>query len=181
MLNGEELSDALHKIGAETDGVWPHDMAPFHIITKKNDGGLITTFFEGMMTEEKWNAYEYNPPEWCRAVFPSADVRTNVRPKPTWAEITAAAETASSNALLDSILFGLRAEAERRITEAYGETSFRGETELRLRGGHTPAQDAERDRIREKYKSLKASVEGMSHTQRQSFDPTDESHWSAPT
>ena len=71
----------------------------------------------------------------------------------------------------------LRAECHRLITAAYGEVSIESEILLRLRSGHTEAQDTERDRLRAVYATLKISIETMTLLQLGAFDPTDYAHW----
>ena len=42
------------------------------------------------------------------------------------------------------------------IIRAYGGRDMEDEIHLRLRGGHTTTQDAERDRLRTRYQAYKA-------------------------
>ena len=99
-----------------------------------------------------------------------------VATKPTWVAIQA---QAAEQRRLDFPV-RLRDEARRRISAAYGEATFEGEIELRLRGGHTEAQDAERDRLRTVYKAQVAAVAAMTPAEIIVYDPAADSLWAAP-
>lgn len=130
-------------------------------------------------TKTSWDAYQWNPPEFLSGEFPDPDPAAS--PKPSWSTVLKAARMGELIHLADRVAISLRDEAARRITAAYGETDFRGEMELRLRGGHTPAQDAARERLRARYKALTARVRTMSLTELEAFDPYADAHWGKPS
>jgi len=79
----------------------------------------------------------------------------------------------------DSTLATLSTEATRRISACYGVETFDAEVKLRLRGGHTPAQDAERDRLRGVYRTLKAQIQKMPTVAKlEALDVISDAHWS---
>lgn len=100
-----------------------------------------------------WAAQPWNPPPG-HAQDGEAD--PSASPKPSLERVEAAAAAAWDRQHADSWRAALRGAARRAITAAYGEASVRDETLLRLRGGHTGAQDAERDRIRAGYRLIAA-------------------------
>lgn len=97
--------------------------------------------------------------------------------KPSWAVVTAAARRASLEGARSAAAERLRVECRSRITSAYGETSWHDEIEARLRGGSTPQQDAERDRLRGRYKALTKTLGAMTSAQLRAFDATDDTYW----
>ena len=125
--------------------------------------------------EKGWENYVWNPPQGYEhdGPDPSAD------PKPSWNELVSAHSVVISAVLKIELGISLKQETQRRITEAYGEEDFRGEMELRLRGGHTPIQDRKRDSLRARYKVLRAWLQSSDRTLEELdvFDPTDDSHW----
>lgn len=78
-----------------------------------------------------------------------------------------------------ALLIALKAECKKRITAAYGETSFDEEIALRLRNGQSGAQDTERDRLRAKYQTLKTAIQALDQAGRNAYDVSVDSHWSA--
>ena len=88
--------------------------------------------------------------------------------KPTWGSLVAIGNRAR-----------LRLESRERIMRAYGEETIEEEILLRLRGGQTPEQDLERERLRGRYSALVAYIQSEDRTSAEiaGFDPTDDAHW----
>ena len=130
----------------------------------------------------RWRAYEWNPPEFVpvgpRLLKEYGDTDSGASPKPSWQDIRAAWERAALVRGRDRAAAMLREECRARITAAYGERSIEDEILLRLRAGHTAAQDAERDRLRARYRVLVAGLDDMALDALESFDPGEDRHWS---
>ena len=80
------------------------------------------------------------------------------RPKPTWLQMLAAERRALLKRLRADLVQDLRRVAQRRITAAYGTTSFEDELALRLRGEQTAEQDAARERLRARYRAIRDRI-----------------------
>ena len=107
-----------------------------------------------IVNEDAWERLLWNPP----AGNPHLVADPSASPKPTWLTISTAAASETVESLRHRCLASLSTETERAIQTSYGVTSWRKEIEMRLAGRHTPQQDAERDRIRTRYKALKADI-----------------------
>ena len=126
------------------------------------------------VTAALWNAVDWNAPSgWPHLTV--ADKKASA--KPTLDTIEAEHDRVTYSVI--ALIRELRMECHRRITKAYGETSWESEVELRLRGAHTNAQDVERDRLRAKYQALIASVKGMTLAERKAFDASADANWTA--
>ena len=87
-LTPYEFIKATSYIDRNTPGRWPHDQGPM-TITNANGG---YSSLRDPVTKERWDAYQYNPPEFVIHPAPlDFDEREDVRPKPTWQEILLAA------------------------------------------------------------------------------------------
>ena len=125
------------------------------------------------VTAAWWGEVAWNPP--ANSAYTAPDPGASA--KPSWRTVTAAITAADAEAARIERPRRLKAESRRRIVRAYGADSVNDEVFLRLRGGATEAQDAERDRIRSRYAVLKASLDTMTDAQIIAFDPTLDSHW----
>ena len=114
-------------------------------------------------TAAEWDAFPWSP----------------AKDKPTWEQLMAACFYGLAARNKATILEALKSECSRRITAAYGMTEWRDEMEMRLRGESTKAQDAERERIRARYATLKArlNAKDIYDFAAESFDATLDSHW----
>ena len=108
------------------------------------------------------------------------------RSKPSWLKMLAAERRALLRLRKADAMQALRREGRRRITAAYappgepGTFSFEDETAVRLRGENTPAQDADRERLRGRYRALKARIEATStEAQLLAIDVRDHGLWAA--
>lgn len=130
------------------------------------------------VSEVQWNAYDHSPPGTAVEHFLEANGADNMIPlMPSWADLVEASVATARRNLRTGHLIALCIDAERRISTAYGEATFKDELQNRLRGNQTPAQDEERDRPRGRYNSLAANVEAMSLAQLQAMDPTNDRYW----
>lgn len=86
---------------------------------------------------------------------------------------------------LDDYLPIVRQECQRRIREAYGADDLDDEVHIRLRDDHKEEHDTERDRLRARYRAIKAWMTSrFSHDQLdqlESFDYRNEDLWTADT
>lgn len=131
----------------------------------------VSPIIEGI-DQAKWGAASWNPPQgWVELTTPDP----NASEKPTWAKMLAA--DARMNGGLEKTIDRLRIEARQRISQAYRAETFEDEIELRLRNGHTAAQDQERDRLRAVYKQQAILLSGMTNTQRMSYNPSSNAIW----
>ena len=97
---------------------------------------------------------------------------------PPWGELEVVGMLEEIEQLRESKLLHLRNECRERVTEAYGETTFQGEMMLRLRNGQTEAMDTERDRLREKYRSIRDTINVSDKSALESLDVTSDDEWS---
>ena len=134
-------------------------------------GGILSVF-----SRDDWNRYDWSS---CGGLLSSPDLSASQ--KPSIATMRTAIDEARKIDTRAAHLDTLRAEAERRITAAYGETTFDDEVKLRLRAGDTQKQNTERDRLRAIYVTKKGALMAMTLPQLQAFDPTTDSHWAAPS
>lgn len=118
-------------------------------------------------TRALWDDYVWGGPEDATGPqylahlkhFAGPDLKAS--PKPTRSELLAAlarARTKQHEAARADIVLALDAEARRLISAAYGASAWEQEVHLRLRGGHTPEQDAERERLRGVHDTLRRRV-----------------------
>ncbi len=128
-------------------------------------------------TEEEWAECRWNPPVVNFEVAdddPLVEFDTGASSKPLWSTLLAG----QHGALVVFKTGELRLEGSRRIMEAYGETSLDDEIQLRLRDGHTPSQDTERERLRGKYAEIKRKLEKATTADAvRAIDVTDNSLW----
>ena len=102
-------------------------------------------------------------------------------PKPDWSVLVAHVEPAMLAILRPRFLREIRVECRRRIMAVYGEGFFDDEVALRLRNGHTPAQDGERDRLRARYRGIKQQIEAADYETIKAFSLTDDALWEEPS
>lgn len=146
----------------------------------------------GVITSRsRWEQYNtatlWNPPGFLKHLDDYTDADTNAGTAPTWDELRAAAVEATTintavafAASKADKLIELKDKTRMRIANAYGETTFYEEVELRLRDGQTEEQDTERERIRTKYREIKARIEGATRqTELDDIDIMDDSLWSS--
>jgi len=163
-----DVTPALLYLQQHRNLVLPHGLLP-----GSYPGGIDADF-----DEARWMAYQWNPP----VGYPGLPEDSAASAKPLWVTLVSADRLAQLADRREVHLALLRREAEKRIVWAYGESTLTDEFALRLRGGHTPAQDTERDRIRAKYQQLRAwvldparTVEELTDPAR--FDPREDSLW----
>ena len=148
---------------------------PYGFLPGSRPGG--NDFF---LTRGAWESYGWNPPQYL-AHLPEFTEPDNIgSPKPDWSVLVAHIEPAMLAILRPRALRELRRECKRRITAAYGEDSFDDELALRLRNGHTISQDAERDRLRAAYQTIKGQIETASYETLKTFSVQDEALWPPP-
>lgn len=101
--------------------------------------------------EKAWDFYG-------RRIYEGSDT-----PMPTWTELVDAQDAYLLRTRKADTVTSLRAEGKRRITvDAYGATSFDDELADRFRkflnGDDTKAEDAERERLRAKYREIRDTI-----------------------
>ena len=151
---------------------------PYAVSPASRPGGIVPAVCTSWA---RWRKYEWNPPEFLPVkgnLYRSySDSDFNASPKPLWQEIRRAYETAKPRLLKESLTQQLRVECRRRITLAYGVGDSDDEIFLRLRGGHTPKQDIDRDRLRTLYQTLKVRIGGSTLEELEALDLTDDAIW----
>ena len=177
----EEYTTALNIIDP-TNESFPHRLQPMLRIVE------VDGYYESRLLppadKEEWDNYQWNPPKYALREDAEFDNRPEVIAKPSWDELQAALRKAKRQAKsfdetqhIRRLKTALEFEVERRISANYNAKDFNSEMRKRLRGDSTPAQDAERDRLRKKYHSLLDKLAGMSYEQLKSFDITDDDLW----
>ena len=135
--------------------------------------GMDTIEFTG------WNMPSPTLPatrEWWDDVLDFVDVFGEDVEKPTWASLQPLMDSEVLLRLIDLT----RGECRRRISDAYGASSWEDEMQKRLRGETGEGQDVERDRLRAVCKAQVAALRTMSHTQRLAYDPSVDTVWAPP-
>ena len=178
-----EFSSAVHYIERTTSGTWPHDVQPMYAA---RGSGTAPTYFgwEALhpATEQEWLDYSYNPPGLALAAYPLADDSSDVRSKPTYAELVAAATAA----YLDQISPALVALVNRRCTDRIARVYHRHandyrskEWHVRLSGIDTTVQDAERVRLIAVCHAFEAKISAAATVaEYEAIDPESEAVWS---
>ena len=148
----EEFSRALYYIARTTPGkIWPHFNQPM-LAVRLLSGAGEGFFFDQQhpATEQEWLDYGYNPPGLGLIAEPLADDSSDVRPKPTYAGLVAAAQAEHLVELSRNLVTQVNRQCTDRIAEAYhpgaAEDRHR-EWQVRLSGVNIATQDAERVRL----------------------------------
>jgi len=123
---------------------FPHDHMP---VIEPNDAGNIT--------EAMWGGYSWDGSEHG---FSNPD--SSASPKPNWSKVVEAAGSLwDFYNLRESLLALIRLLTKNAITAAYGAgDSWQEEIQIRLSNRHTSRQDNERDRLRVRYRAVKAEI-----------------------
>ena len=163
-MTEQEFSDALLYLGT----VVPHGIFP---------GVKGWETLPVFATEEAWDAYQWNPPQYGRE-YPQDDdpdifeplqelystVDPDASPKPTWEELTGAlASWQLANKRVD-LLEELGEACKIRIIMAYGADDWQDEIQKRLRGDTTAEQDTKRDKLRATHKKFTTWVNDPDRT-----------------
>ena len=165
-MTSGELQLALNYMIRNSGLKLPYDFLP----------GMEPGEWNPPLTEDEWNTYQWNPPSLL-PMYSEAD--STASEKPTWQEIVDAVVLATLISILRVKLQELRQECQNRICLNYGENTLNDEILKRLRNGHTAEQDTERERLRTKYTTIKASIAAMNYSTLNSFDVSLDSLWSA--
>ena len=144
-IPGDVIPQLLDRWEAEGVLTLPYNSTPLF-----EDGALVT--------ERMWNAKQWNPPDQHgHAVDEKSDPYASR--KPTWEDLVAAFQERQLGDDRAEALAFLQSEARRHISVAYGASSAMDEVWRRLRGETTPEMDAERERLRVRYRIVKAALE----------------------
>lgn len=138
----ETVTQALYRLSDDGLIRLPHGVPPAMSITT-------------MVDEAAWGRIMWNPP----AGNPHLGADLMASRKPTWEEISSAASSEAVKQLRADCENALAMEAQGRIQKCYGASSWREEIEIRLANEHTAAQDAERQRIRTRYRSVLTRID----------------------
>ena len=104
--------------------------------------------------EERWNAFEWNPP----GDFPELPADVNASPKPRWDQITGVYDQAEKLVFIAILEKAIDELYREKIIMAYGAISWEDEIQKRLRGATTSDQDVKRDELRAEAKAEKAKL-----------------------
>lgn len=151
---------------------------PYGVLPASRPGGFV----EAVCTSwARWRTYEWNPPEFmaptAELLQEFGDTDAAASDKPTWAAIRTACDRAAPGERRRDLLNETRDEARARITAAYAADDWDDEIQRRLAGRNTAEQDAERERLRTRFQTLKRRYEAMSLDDLLAFDPADDAHW----
>ena len=151
---------------------------PYGISPASRPGGIVSA---ACTSWAQWRKYEWNPPEFMPVKGSGfqdySDSDINASPKPLWQDIRKAYEVAVPKLLREELILQLRDECRRRITLAYEARNINDEIFLRLRAGHTPKQDTERNRLLTLYQTLKTRIGSNTLKELKAIDPTDDATW----
>lgn len=121
--------------------------------------------------DEDWTEAEWDALPWDTS---------RASDKPTFAEMQQVLDRDRIRAIRRRLCHELRTNCKERITAAYGEDNLDDEIMYRLRMDSSAlmVQDAERDRIRERYRQIKGWIEADGTlAQLEVFNPTETKHW----
>lgn len=163
----EEFQAVFHYLVDQGEVVLPYDLMP-----GSRPGGIVE-----IATEEAWNAYGWNPPQYMAHLPAYRDPDSMATPKLFWSVLVSNLDAAMTAQLRPRRLAELRDEGRERVTAAYEEATFYDEIELRLRHGHTHAQDLAREAVRVRYQTLKTIIEHLNYEGLQAFNVKDDSFW----
>lgn len=130
---------------------------PGGVLPGTTSGTLDTVF-----TPAQWEAYPWTG---------------STSPKPSWRDLQEADQIAETRDWWTEHCRALDRQAQARIRHAYAVETEAEEWHLRLRGGQTPAQDTERDRLREIYRAQKALVLTNNLENLRAYNPQDDALW----
>ena len=108
-ITEQEYRNAMGRL--ENEGaIWPYNHRP-----GTRTGNRNPVFFT---TEDAWNGYQYNPPQYRTDIYPDPD--PDASPKPTWAEIVAAARAYDTDRVRQNSHVLLTRETANRRQQAVG-------------------------------------------------------------
>ena len=143
--------------------------------------GLLPGSYPGgtveLTTEEKWDAYQWNPPGYMPD---DTGYDQDAGQKPPWSGIVVALESALREQRLAALELAIKGECARRINRLFDATNDRGEIWERLAGGNTPERLTERSRLLGVNRALRAAVGNLEPDELAAFDPATDAHWEAP-
>lgn len=178
MMTNEEFHDAMQSF-ADDGKRWPHDLKPLTRATLYDEKGMRFALEEhpGDVTKEQWEQYDYNPPEFAKRMFPEADLRPDVRPKPSWQEVLDGGKRQMFEEGRANSLSAIGFECTHRVNLALGARDYQHSIRKQIRGDVTPAQLVERDRLRAVHKAQVKLVEAMTAEQLAEYDPSADAIW----
>ncbi len=142
-LSLEQFYKAMIYLSDEAGVRFPHEHQP-----------MIEPGEDEHITEAIWTSYPWDGSEHG---FNAPD--PNASPKPQWSDIVASVVLFDFAKARNSILSALRTYTQNAITAAYGAGfSWQKEMQIRLSNRHTSRQDNERDRLRVRYRAVKAEI-----------------------
>ena len=176
-LSLDELQDAIAYLrsieGVDDLGEPLGLILPYNKFPGSFRGGVIP-----LTVREKWEAYRWNPPEFLPDYTESQEGASS---KPPYEVIEDAIEPGYLLRVKPRLVAEASRECRRRITAAYGESTTEDEGFSRLQAleaGAAPdlvakvaAGNAERDRLRSRFKALKGNVEAA--TSKDALDAID--------
>ena len=152
-MNREQFDLALHRLQQQD----PPLILPYGARPGEESGGALPTF-----TAATWAAYRWNPPGVAH--YDGQSVDSGASAKPTWAMLQAALGPAELAQAQRAALRELRNLCQSKITANYGASGPQEEIFLRLRDGETAAQNTERDRLRNLFRTQKTAINAATTT-----------------
>ena len=139
---------------------------------------------ENFLDEKSWDLYIWNPPEHLTGINFPGEYDPNALNKPTWNQIADAAVIGLLRQVRRSKLQQLEDQLTLRIRANYigdQEITQTAEQEIfyRLRSSTEAlaVKDTERDRLHGRFITLNTSLTGMTLSQLESLDFTDDVNW----
>ena len=143
------------------------------------DPGSIPGGWNAPLTQEDWDDYQWNPPEYMTHEYPDAD--PDASDKPTWQQILDASIPAKQGRISNNLIFTANQEVTRRIALAYHPLAGRArnkEWQVRLSGIDLTAQDAERVRLIAVCHAIEVRINAATTTtQLEAIDIASDSVW----
>lgn len=166
-MTADEFQTIFYYLVSEGEAALPYGMMP-----GSTPGGLAE-----ITTEEAWNDYGWNPPQYMAHLPEYSTPDPMATPKLTWSDLVGHLDAAMTDQLRPTRLLELRRENRRRIIAVYGETTFEGEVMKRLRDGETQNQRVAREAHLTRYRTIKNLIEDLNYADLQAFDVTEERLW----
>ena len=145
---------------------------PHGVMPGSYPGGVDPDF-----TQAEWLDYGWNPVPGMDHLPGTAGFDPEASAKFSWRQLVWADGQGELRERRRDLLNETREEARARITAAYAADDWDDEVRRRLAGRNTAEQDAERERLRTRFRALKWRYEAMSLDDLLAFDPADDAHW----
>ena len=143
-MRWDDFEAALYEMEGQDGLILPHGVCP-HVESGSD------------VDEAMWVSISWNPPTTQDGhILPIDEAASQ---KPDFSTVVSVANKMKYKLVFGELKILLHQEATKEIIHAYGANNRDDEINMRLRGSTGPDQDAERDRLRSRYKAVKAEIE----------------------